>query len=161
MIQRIQTVYLLLASCLVALSAVFPLFSFQLAETSEMLMGQETRLYAFSWKALGPDGVWSSLATLYYLGIAFCSIALFSFSVIFFYKNRKKQIKMTKYAFILKIALLATVGYYVYLAQTNDVVATKPQIGVLLFAISMVFDWLAVKAIRKDEDLVRSVDRIR
>lgn len=68
---------------------------------------------------------------------------------------------MTKYAFILKIALLATVGYYVYLAQTNDVVATKPQIGVLLFAISMVFDWLAVKAIRKDEDLVRSVDRIR
>lgn len=150
-----------MASCLVGLAAVFPLFDFRLEGTTALLLGQETRLCAFSWKFLDTEGVWYNLATLYYLGIAFCAVALFSFSIIFFFKNRKKQIKMTKYAFILKIALLATVGYYVYLAQTKDVVATKPQIGTLLFAISFVFDWLAVKAIRKDEDLVRSVDRIR
>lgn len=68
---------------------------------------------------------------------------------------------MVRYSFILTVALLATVGYYVYLVQTPDVVATKPQVGTLLVAISLVFDWLAIKAIRKDEELVRSIDRIR
>lgn len=68
---------------------------------------------------------------------------------------------MVRYSFILTVALLATVGYYVYLVQAPDVVATKPQIGTLLVAISLVFDWLAIKAIRKDEELVRSIDRIR
>ncbi|MBP5371642.1 MAG: DUF4293 family protein, partial [Bacteroidales bacterium] len=82
-------------------------------------------------------------------------------SIIFFYKNRKKQISMVRYSFILTVALLATVGYYVYLVQAPDVVATKPQVGTLLVAISLVFDWLAIKAIRKDDELVRSIDRIR
>ncbi len=158
MIQRIQSLYILIASCLIGLAAILPLFSFQLDGSSETVSAS---LSAFSWKGLDAEGVWQNLESLYALGIAFCLTALFTFSIIFFYKNRKKQISMVRYSFILTVALLATVGYYVYLVQTPDVVATKPQVGTLLVAISLVFDWLAIKAIRKDEELVRSIDRIR
>ncbi len=158
MIQRIQSLYILIASCLIGLAAILPLFSFQLDGSSETVSAS---LSAFSWKGLNAEGVWQTLESLYMLGIAFCLTALFTFSIIFFYKNRKKQISMVRYSFILTIALLATVCYYVYLVQTPDVVATKPQVGTLLITISFVFDWLAIKAIRKDEELVRSIDRIR
>ncbi|MBQ1605196.1 MAG: DUF4293 domain-containing protein [Bacteroidales bacterium] len=86
---------------------------------------------------------------------------LISLGTIFVFNKRKLQIKITHYTFILKIAIVAVIVYFIYILQGDDVLSTRPQIGSLLIVISMVFDWLAVKAIRKDEALVRSIDRIR
>ncbi len=156
MIQRIQTVYLFLAGLLVGLAAYFPLLDFHFG-----VEGEVARLNAFSWTLSDTEGVWQNVANVYSLGIAVVLTALLNVVIIFLFKNRKLQIKLTHYAFILKVALIAVLVYFVFIMQNEDLVATKPQIGSLFIAVSMVFDWLAVKAIRKDEALVRSIDRIR
>ena len=37
----------------------------------------------------------------------------------------------------------------------------RPSWGVALLALSVVFDYLALRYIRRDEELVRSADRLR
>lgn len=154
MIQRIQSLYLFVATVLVALAAVFPLLLFQLED-------QDVQLRAFLWETVLAEGETQQLHTLWSLGISFCITALLDFVIIFFYKKRRFQIKLTHYAFILKIALCVVIAYFAYIVNVENVVSIKPRVGILLILISMVFDWLAVKAIRKDENLVRSIDRIR
>lgn len=156
MIQRIQTVYLFVAACLMALAAIFPLVDFNLID-AEVVIG---RLNAFSWQ-YGNNDEWQNITTIYSLGIAVVVTALLNLTIIFMFKKRKLQVKLTHYAFILKIAIIAVLVYFVCIMQGDDVASTKPQLGSLFVVLSMIFDWLAVKAIRKDEALVRSIDRIR
>lgn len=60
------------------------------------------------------------------------------------------------------MALLVVIAFYTYvLAGTFDDETIRPNLGTLFVVIATIFDWLAIKAIRKDEELVRSVDRIR
>ena len=71
-----------------------------------------------------------------------------------FIKKGKLQIKLTHYSFILKMALLVVIVFYTYmLAGTFDDETIRPNLGTPFVVIAMIFDWLAVKAIRKDEDL--------
>ena len=158
MIQRIQSIYLLLAGVLVGLATVFPLVDFTLSESfAEGVIG---RLSAFAWK-YGSNNDWQTVYNIYSLGIAVIIAAIANIGTIFVFNKRKLQIKITHYTFILKIAISAVIVYFICILQGDDVLSTRPQIGSLLIVISMVFDWLAVKAIRKDEALVRSIDRIR
>ena len=160
MVQRIQTVYLLIASILLALAAYFPLIEFQIevsefvGQTSIPAYTQNAHLHAFSVQLCDQTGTWTKLYTIWSLGIATVIAAIVDFVIIFLYKNRN-------YSFLVKVALLAAIGYFTYIMQGVDVTKTIPQIGTLFIVIAMIFDWLAVKGIRKDEALVRSIDRIR
>lgn len=138
------------------LAAFFPLVDFYLID-ADAIVG---RLNAFSWQ-YGSNDEWQNITTLYSLGIAIVVTALLNLTIIFLFSKRKLQVKLTHYAFILKIAIIAVLVYFVCIMQGDDVASTKPQLGCLFVVLAMVFDWLAVKAIRKDEALVRSIDRIR
>lgn len=78
------------------------------------------------------------------------------------YKNRKSQIKYLKFTFLLFAITFVLMALYV-----NDIQNTMSgliySLGVGFFfpLLSVAFNWLAAKAIKKDEELVRSVDRIR
>ena len=167
MIQRIQTVYLLIASILLTLAAYFPLIEFQIevsefvGQTSVPAYTQTAHLHAFSVQLCDQSGTWTKLYTIWSLGIATVIAAIVDLVIIFLYKNRKLQIKTAHYSFLVKVALLAAIGYFTYIMQGVDVTKTIPQIGTLFIVIAMILDWLAVKGIRKDEALVRSIDRIR
>ena len=136
MIQRIQTLYLLLA---LGFSAGL-IFVFHLWTNSE-----EVKVYAID--------------NYMYLGL-FLGSALLSLISIFSFKNRKSQFVMGRVNIILNFILL---GLHVYqsLNLPGEVTASEKGIGMFLPIASIVLLALANKAIKKDEDLVKSVDRLR
>jgi hypothetical protein len=132
MIQRIQTVYLLLISGLTATMPFLPVATIQVSE-----------ILSFDVK------LWETLLA------SFAALA-----AIFLYKNRKIQL-IVCYA-IVELLLLS----YVFIFF--DLWVNSREEGLLLFKVPVVFpffaiilDLLAIVAIRKDEKLVRSADRLR
>lgn len=86
--------------------------------------------------------------------------AFFAIFSIFRYKKRKNQFILGRFNIILNFILL---GLFVYqsLNLSGETKVSEKGIGMLIPLISIVFLALANKAIKKDEDLVKSVDRIR
>ncbi|MFG6687903.1 DUF4293 domain-containing protein [Mariniflexile sp. HNIBRBA6329] len=136
MLQRIQTVYLLIAA-IVSAGLIFVL---HLWVTNE-------------------DVVVYAKDNLLYLGM-FLASALLSIITIFKYKKRKSQFMLGRLNIILNFILL---GFFVYqsLNVSGETAVSEKGIGMLLPIVSIVFLALANKAIKKDEDLVKSVDRLR
>ncbi|MDO7170568.1 DUF4293 domain-containing protein [Mariniflexile sp. AS56] len=136
MLQRIQTVYLFLAA-LVSAGLIFVLHLW--------VTNDDVIMYA-------KDNV-------QYLGL-FLGSALLSIITIFKYKNRKSQFMLGRLNIILNFILL---GLFVYqsLNVSGETAVSEKGIGMLLPIVSIVFLALANKAIKKDEDLVKSVDRLR
>ena len=136
MLQRIQTIYLLLA----AIASAGLIFVFSLWENSagESVYAQDV-LIAFG------------------MFLASAAISLVS---IFMFKNRKLQFVLGRLNIILNLFLL---GVFVYWSLTlpGEMDISEKGIGMFLPIISIVFIVLANKAIKKDEDLVKSVDRLR
>jgi hypothetical protein len=136
MIQRIQTLYLLLAFVTTSILLFFiPLW---------ILKG--TEFYFMQ-----------SQAYIIILGL---STALTLLSVVS-YKKRQNQFVVGRLNIILNLILL---GLFVYrslnLSGETPAVSEKG-IGMFLPVLAIVFLVLANKAIKKDEDLVKSVDRLR
>jgi hypothetical protein len=136
MIQRIQTLYLLVTT---GISAGL-IFVFNLWINTEGL------------------NVFAKDETLYF-GLFLGSAAL-SLISIFRYKDRKSQFVLGRLNIILNFILL---GLFVYrsLSLSGETDVSEKGIGILLPIFSIVFLVLANKAIKKDEDLVKSVDRLR
>lgn len=136
MLQRIQSIYLLIVA---GISGGL-IYVFQLWTTAD-----ETAFYAKD------DSLYLSL----FLG----STAL-ALVTIFKYKNRKSQFVLGRLNIILNFILL---GLFVYrsLNLSGETIVSEKGIGILLPIFSIVFLVLANKAIKKDEDLVKSVDRLR
>ncbi|MCH4551143.1 DUF4293 domain-containing protein [Aestuariibaculum lutulentum] len=136
MLQRIQSIYLLAAA---GVSAGL-IFVFHLWVTNN-------------------DVVVYAKDDIKYLAMFVASAAL-SLVTIFKYKNRKSQFMLGRLNIILNFILL---GFFVYqsLNVSGETSVSEKGIGMLLPIISIVFLALANKAIKKDEDLVKSVDRLR
>lgn len=136
MLQRIQTLYLLLA-VLVSAGLIFVLHLW--------VTNADVVIYA-------KDNV-------LYLGL-FLGSAVLSLVSIFKYKNRKSQFMLGRLNMILNFILL---GFFVYqsLNVSGETAVSEKGIGMFLPIVSIVLLALANKAIKKDEDLVKSVDRLR
>jgi len=76
------------------------------------------------------------------------------------HKKRQQQFVMGRLNMILNLILL---GLFVYrtLNTSGETAISEKGVGMFLPIISIVFLVLANKAIKKDEDLVKSVDRLR
>jgi len=136
MLQRIQTIWLLLAVIVSAgLIFVLPLWE---NSAGEFVYAHEV---------------------LIALGMFLASAAISLVSIIMF-KNRKLQFVLGRLNIILNLFLL---GVFVYWSLTlpGEMDISEKGIGMFLPIISIVFIVLANKAIKKDEDLVKSVDRLR
>ncbi|MFD1063958.1 DUF4293 domain-containing protein [Winogradskyella litorisediminis] len=136
MIQRIQTLYLLVA--LVISAGLIFVFDLYTNENQELVYAMDNYLY---------------------LGL-FLGSALLSLISIFSFKNRKSQFVLGRLNIILNFILL---GVFVYqsLSLSGETEVSEKGIGMILPVFSIVFLVLANKAIKKDEDLVKSVDRLR
>lgn len=97
-------------------------------------------------------------------------VLLFAFSTtlsivsIMTFKKRKNQFVMGRLNIILNIILLGLfiIRLFNLSGETDpEKVVSEKGIGVFLPIVSIVFLSLANKAIKKDEDLVKSVDRLR
>ena len=142
MIQRIQSIYLLIV---IALSAVLP-FVFKLWE------GFKKDVYALDLFSESPF-----LAKL--VPVFFFITALIALIAIFKFKNRKLQFVLGRIIILINLFLL---GILIYLSLTiPGEVSSEKGIGMFIPIVVVLFAVLANKAIKNDEDLVKSVDRLR
>ena len=79
---------------------------------------------------------------------------------IFKFKQRLHQFVLNRLSIILNFVLVGVFAYQ-SLSLPGEALASQKGIGVVLPIISIVFLVLANKAIKRDEDLVKSVDRLR
>ena len=94
-----------------------------------------------------------------YIVAGFIISAMMSLVSIFMFKNRKSQFIINRLNIILNFILLI-VFVYSSLTTSGEIEVSEKGVGILPI-ISIVLLVLANKAIKKDEDLVKSVDRLR
>ena len=157
MIQRIQTVFLSIATVLLVLLVVFPgglvLASIEADVESYVLFAEKMILKGDSLETLAmPYGL---------IGAVMVGIFISIYSIMQ-YKNRKFQIKLVQLAILVQLVLGALIFFYAdkmaEVAQRGEV-AYSPAIGIVL--VNVVLYFLALRGIKKDDALVRSADRLR
>ena len=158
MIQRIQTVYLFLAAVCMALQLFFPTFII-----FKEIEGQTTETMVYLSQGL-------------FTKIIFVLLTLFPVAGIMLYKNRGKQIMVTRLGLISYI--LVAIGFILiaflgkdYLIESSimegQTLLTKEAykvgngLGYYLMFVAVPFMLLAIRGIRADEKLVKSLDRLR
>ena len=92
--------------------------------------------------------------------IMFMLSALLVLIAIFMFKNRKLQFVLNRLNILVNLFLLGLLLYYL-LNLPGEVAISKKGIGVFLPVVNVLLLVLANKAIQKDENLVKSVDRLR
>jgi len=158
MIQRIQTVYLSLAVIAMGLLFAFPLAQFF----------SETGAYIFSvtgLKNMVPDGTIAFNPLIFLpLSIGATVTGLLALFTIFQYKNRAFQIKLTSIGVLLCIALIMAI-FFLYIHIIEKKIGIVPDYrkayGIYLPLVALVFMVMANRAIKRDDKLVRSADRLR
>lgn len=137
MIQRIQTVYLFLAFVVMGFLPFF----------ISIGLNQEMKpVFLF-------DNLWESL--LFILSSILSLISIFSF------KKRQNQFVLGRLNIIFNLILFVLLFYRSLSLSGENLSFSEKGIGIFLPIISIVLLVLANKAIKKDEDLVKSVDRLR
>ncbi len=152
MIQRRQSIYLLLTAILMAVTAFSPLLVIRMPDLSILdfmscgIMKKTGELFKPTWGVITMAGL-SSL------------IALVN---IFLYKKRKLQIRMGYITSLFIVLYYVTLGTYFYVI-CNNIGAELSSIhyGIVLPFIALILNIMAIANIKKDEKLVKSLDRIR
>lgn len=156
MIQRIQTLFLFLSIMACAL-----LFFFPIAVYHNPLHGTY-KLFATHMIYVDAQAVMNFLATSPMLILLIGSMLL-SLVAIFTFKKRKLQLLFVNLNILFTIALVALIFLFYADHFFRDNVQVQPtyQFGGFAPLISLVFLILSFRAIRKDEALLKSSERLR
>jgi hypothetical protein len=157
MIQRIQSVYLLLASLLLSVTFFFPIAEF-IGEKDSLV------LYIFKVVSLVPDSqnVYDIMFVMPLLGIV-VAVILLSLITIFMFKNRNGQLKIIRLLMLLIVIMIGVIFLYFYdiLETASGAIPDFVQVGAFAPLLSLVFLFLAYRGVIKDVKLIRSADRLR
>ena len=155
MLQRIQSVYLLLASL-----ALFSLFLFPLVHN--VYVNDKPVTIMVTGVFQDANGHQEHTDFFVALAVATGIVAFIPLALIFLFKNRKQQVTFCY------VTILVIIGYSFWMAQAakkvmGDILIDTHNwgIGLLLSTISILFMIFAIKAIQRDEKLVKSADRLR
>lgn len=144
MIQRIQSVYLLLAT-LISGGLIFVL-NLWLNELGDKFFVMDS----FS----TGNVLLVTMAVLFFVSACITGIAIFKF------KNRKLQFVLGRVTILINFLIL---GILVYYSQnlSGEIQISEKGIGLFIPIFTILLVVMANKAIKKDEELVKSVDRLR
>lgn len=148
MIQRIQTLFLFLAILLLGSLFFLPLAEFYAP-------GHD---YILFWNRIESGG--EVLMWLYALAVLIAIIPVILLVTLFLYKKRRIQLRLCVYAIILSVALSGFFAYHILMMKTEGLLVAY-QITLTFPLIAAVLIWLAFVYIRKDDVLVRSLNRLR
>lgn len=164
MIQRIQSLYLL-AVILICIGLFFLPVSSRIIPANPA--GGVAEGISFKMDLTGIskyEGSKPALVTPNYVLLALnVALGLLATAVIFMYNNRVLQMKLTRFGIILASAFIAVDFYFsdAMGKEYGDEFKTMYLIGSYLSVLQIIFLLLALRAIKKDQDLVQSADRIR
>jgi hypothetical protein len=155
MIQRIQSIYLLLAALCSGLLLAAPLYNIETATaTYQLFLGGLVQTNP-------KDTILTSQPAILAVGFL---LTLFPIIILFLYKKRPMQMRLAASAMMANTAMLLLL---VGIVNKSIEHITEPHVnetygvGLILPALNIVFLFLANKAIRKDDKLIRSADRLR
>ncbi len=151
MIQRIQTIYLSVSSLAMGLTLLFPFATYSIRENN------------LEFDALGFE--MSKELSLFLPPVFPILLALIlSVVTIFSFKNRKRQLTLNKINFV--VVMVSIVFIFVDFNQIESAFSLVPEnidYGISFFfpVLAFVAVLMANRAIKQDEKLIKSMDRIR
>lgn len=149
MIQRIQTVYLLIVAILSIVLMSSTIGRFIAPDNSIVEM---TNLALINQEGAENYEPWALFAAIMFSTII-------SLATVFMFRKRMLQIRLTIFNIILEICYYGILVIFVIALKGNS--SFTPAWPVCLPFVNIVFNWLAIRAIGKDEVLVRAYDRLR
>ena len=153
MIQRIQTIYLALATSFTAYFALTTLAT--IATTDSIYQLTTFGLFDANHKEVLP-----LISTLWF-GLFSWLLVILQVGTIFLYKNRLTQIRLTIISIVVNIGLMGLVYFFCSKSETMLGAIISYKIGAICPIISSVLLVLALLGIKKDENLIKSLNRIR
>ena len=147
-IQRIQSVYLLIAVILMAVFAFFPALTFQLGG----------RDFVYGALEAGKVGVTHIDPLMLMLIILIVFLAIVD---IFLFKNLQRQMTVCFVDIIIGLAMLVAIGVQACVIGSRDGVSMIWQWYLILPVLSIIFLMLAHKAMSNDKKKLRDADRLR
>ena len=153
MIQRVQSLYLLLATALMACTLFLPIAN---VVTST---GDTYTLTAFSWFG-------GSIGYAWVFALLFGVATLLPFITIFLFKNRKRQVGLCAAEGVLQLGSVLVIALFYWMIipdifPAGALVDKSFGWALIMPIIALVPTFFAGRAIFRDEVLVRSLDRIR
>jgi peptidoglycan/LPS O-acetylase OafA/YrhL len=139
MIQRIQSVWLLLAAAAAFLSLQFPFYSGNIVGADNL-----KHLEAFTAKS-------NMLLLILTAGEGIAALI-----ALFLFKNRKLQFRI-----VLLTLLVSIINLVLYFTQTKQYTEGNYTLTAIFAILVPVFLILAMRGIRRDDKLVKSLDRLR
>jgi len=157
MIQRKQSLFMLLSGVVYVLGIFFAIFTIDFGDKS---------LEIFPGKIIYPvgEGLFSDNPGLWVLWLCII-LAVGNVFAIFLFRNRSLQIRILRIINIATVFIVGGGAYYIpqviKLADLGGDYLVKPGLSAFLPVVAIVLNVMAIKSIRKDEDLIKSVDRLR
>lgn len=157
MIQRIQSIFLFISAVALILILFLPIWTSSTIGTYDILLD------AVSLKMKDPTGnILKEETTIFITALAALG-AINSLYTIFKFRKRKSQIKLGLLNLVINLILIGSFIYSINMGKElmgNDQWGVM-QAGFFMPFVSIICTLLANHYIRKDEKLVRSVDRLR
>ena len=147
-IQRIQSVYLLIAVILMIVFAFFPALTFELG-------GREFVYGALETGKVGVTHIDPLMLMLVVL------ISLLAFIDIFLFKNLQRQMTVCFVDIIIGLAMLVAICIQAFVVNGKEGVTLQWQWYLALPVLSIIFLMLAHKAMSRDKKMLRDADRLR
>ncbi len=158
MIQRKQTIFLLLATIAMILNFFFPVAKFIGSGDYQL------EYYLYKAVSLVPDVNPPLDTNFFMINTAFAGVvALGSFIAVFLYKNRVLQAKVVRLLVLFTLAHIGLLFFYSIptLEKVSGNIVEYNYVGIAMPLVAFLMLILAVKGIMGDEKLVRSADRLR
>lgn len=155
MIQRIQSLYLLLTAIVSGLFLNGGFLSIINNQGSEEILK-----FSGVYQKTGEEG-FDIIGRMIPVTVISLLIPFLALVTIFLFKNRKHQIKFTLILLILEILLIASGAYFaISLVQSNPS-SVVPEMNFFFPFVEIILTFLAFIGIRKDDVLIKSYDRLR
>lgn len=155
MIQRIQSVYLLLTAILSFLFLKGSIITFidRSGYLIKMTFNQIIRE--------SPVAAVEILEKTFAVTLFIILIPVLSAIIIFIFKNRNLQKRLVRFLIIVVIAFIFTSCLYAYIIITKYNSEIVPGFKMVIPLLQLIFSVLAYRGIIKDDNLVKSYDRLR
>ena len=150
MLQRIQTVYLLIIVVLTVATLFLPLAVLQQGDA------------LFSFDASGLSTMIGEPELLYPAWGLFALTAIIALVTIFLYRKRILQIRLCVFNALLILGFYGFFAFLIYsLKGDMEGASVSVKIALSFPLVNLILDYLAIRNIGADEALVRSLDRLR
>ena len=155
MIQRIQSLYLFLATLLSSLFFKGGIINFSEKSGSVIKV-------TFNGLLSNSGGqTFEHIENLLPLSVLIILIPVVSFITIFCFKNRKLQLLLALSVIILTVGLIVASVYYSWYVISEYKAGIIPGFKIILPVVILILSILAYRGILKDDRLVKSYDRLR